>query len=178
VAALTTGKGHDLLLRALATVRDRWTLTCAGSLTRQPEAVARVREIIRQHQLEDRVQLAGELDEAALEREFAQSDLFALATRRETYGMAIAEAIAHGLPVVSTTTGAIPKIVGDAGLLVAPGDEAAFGAALQRAIGDASLRGRFAANARRQRDTLPTWDAAAASLSELLQAVDHERIAR
>ena len=54
---------------------------------------------------------------------YDRTDVFVLATLRETYGMAVAEALAHGLPVVSTSTGAIPALVGtDAGLLVAPGD--------------------------------------------------------
>ena len=61
-----------------------------------------------------------------------------LATLQETYGMAVAEALAHGLPIVATTTGAIRELVGeDAGLLVEPGDTTALTSALGRVIGDA-----------------------------------------
>jgi glycosyltransferase involved in cell wall biosynthesis len=73
--------------------------------------------------LEDRVQLAGELDADSIADCYNTADVFVLATLQETYGMAVAEALAHGLPVVSTTTGAIPSLVGtEAGILVPPGD--------------------------------------------------------
>ena len=83
--------------------------------------------------------------------------------------MAVAEALAHGLPVVSTTTGAIPELVGDdAGLLVPPGDAEALAEALARVIGDAGLRARLAEGARRVRDRLPSWDDAAGKMSTVL----------
>ena len=73
--------------------------------------------------------------------------------------MAVAEALAHGLPVVATMTGAIPELVGDgAGLLVPVGDTPALVAALSRVLSDAGLRARLAAGARRMRDQLPTWE--------------------
>ena len=73
--------------------------------------------------------------------------------------MAVAEALAHGLPVVSTSTGAIPELVGtDAGLLVPPGNVPALSEALSRLIDDADLRARLAAGARRMRASLPPWD--------------------
>ena len=71
----------------------------------------------------DRVSLAGDLDAPRLSDCYDRADVFVLATLQETYGMAVAEALAHGLPVVSTTTGAIPALVGDdAGSLVPPGE--------------------------------------------------------
>jgi glycosyltransferase involved in cell wall biosynthesis len=166
VAAVTAGKGHDVLIGALASIPHRnWTLVCVGSLTRQPRVSARVRELVGDRRLTDRVLFAGELDQDDLASAYDRADLFVLATRRETYGMAVAEALARGLPIVSTTTGAIPDLVGDAGLLVAPGDEAAFARALEDAIGDPARRERLATNARVRRDRLPTWDAAARQMA-------------
>ena len=76
--------------------------------------------------------------------------------------MAVAEALAHGLPVVATMTGAIPDLVGDdAGLLVPVGRRPALTAALARVLGDSHLRARLAEGARRRRDQLPTWEDAA-----------------
>jgi glycosyltransferase involved in cell wall biosynthesis len=118
------------------------------------------------------VTLTGELDEVPVNEWYARSDLFVLATLRETYGMAVAEAIARGLPIVSTRTGAIPEIVGpDAGILVAPGDAPALAAALRRVLDDRSLRERLAAGARRQRESLPTWDHAVGKMDAALRAL-------
>ena len=86
--------------------------------------------------------------------------------------MAVAEALARGLPVVSTSTGAIADLVGaEAGVVVPPGDGAAFAEALTRVLADADLRARLAAGARRVRDRLPTWDDAAARMAEILARV-------
>jgi len=172
VATLNPGKGHEGLLRALASLdaRGGWRLTCAGSLTRHPETAARVQALARELGLDGRVTFAGDLEAAALERCYDAGDLFVLATLRETYGMAVAEALAHGLPVVATRTGAIPSLVGEeAGLVVPPGDNAALAEALARAIGDAGLRARLAAGARRVRGRLPTWDSAAARMGAALE---------
>ena len=160
VATLNPGKGHEDLLVALSAVPHReWHLTCAGSLTRHPETADRVRETIAKLGLEDRVSLAGDLEGTALEACYDSADVFVLATRQETYGMAVAEAVAHGLPVVATTTGAIPDLIGSgAGLLVPVGDTPALVEALSRVLGDAGLRARLAQGARRTRDQLRTWE--------------------
>jgi len=173
VATLNPGKGHEMLLEALSAVSDSaWRLTCAGSLTRDPATAARVRATAARLQLENRVTFTGDLDRRALAARYDRADVAVLATRQETYGMAVAEALAHGLPVVATMTGAIPDLVGDdAGLLVPVGDTAALTAALARVLGDSGLRARLAEGARRRRDRLPTWDDAARVMSTALDRV-------
>jgi glycosyltransferase involved in cell wall biosynthesis len=173
VATLNCGKGHDILFRALADVPQRnWRLTCAGSVGRHPETSERLRGLLRTLQLQDRVSLAGELDDAALAECYRHADLFVLATLHETYGMAVAEALAHGLPVISTSTGEIPELVGEhAGLLVPPGDANALARAVSRVLGDDQLRARLASGARRAAQRLPTWDTAAQKMSDALERV-------
>jgi glycosyltransferase involved in cell wall biosynthesis len=170
VAALNPGKGHDVLLRALAeSASTGWRLTCAGSLTRHPRTVDRVRETIRTFGLEDRVVLPGELDDTALDCAHDASDLFVLATLQETYGMVVADALARGLAVVSTATGAIPALVGDsAGVIVPPGDVSALASALTRVIEDTDFRWRLSEGARQVRGRLPTWDAAVDGFHDVL----------
>jgi glycosyltransferase involved in cell wall biosynthesis len=171
VATLTPRKGHALLFHALASIPDRrWRLTCAGSLDRDPATVQRLRAQLRADGLEDRVTLAGDLDAATLAIHFDRSDLFVLPTLYEGYGMAVAEALARGLPVVSTATGAIRDLVDGGGVVVPPGDLPAFTNALARVIGDAGLRERLAHAARRVRDRLPTWEDAAAAMAKALEA--------
>ncbi len=160
VATLNAGKGHQQLLTALSSLQEfEWRLTCAGSLTRDPGTVDLVRNVIADHGLGERVILAGELGDAELAMCYDRSDVFVLATQLETYGMAVAEALAHGLPVVATNTGAIPELLKDgAGLVVPVGDVAALHDALQRVLSDAALRARLGEGARRVREELPTWD--------------------
>jgi glycosyltransferase involved in cell wall biosynthesis len=83
--------------------------------------------------------------------------------------MALAEALARGLPIVSTRAGAVPETVpADAGLLVPPGDPAALRDALARVLDDAALRAHLAEGARRARVRLPNWDTACARLAAVL----------
>lgn len=176
VATLTYGKGHEFLFRALARVEPpHWTLTCAGSLTRDPPTVERLRALLGEIALEDRVSLVGDVDGTALEALYDRADLFVLATLHESYGMAVAEALAHGLPVVSTTTGAIPALVGRgesaAGLLVPPGDVEALASALTAAIGDPGARKQFAERAGAVRKRLPTWDQAFDKMAAALNRI-------
>ena len=179
VAAITAGKGHEILVRALEAIPQRdWRLTCAGSVDRDPSTAERLRRQLRASGLQDRVLMTGELDDDALELCYDSADVFVLATLHETYGMAVAEALAHGLPVVSTTTGAIPELVGaagngepPAGLLVPPGDREAMTAALSMVVGDPRMRAQFAEGARQVRDRLPTWDTAVDKMSTALRHV-------
>ena len=183
VATLTPRKGYEILIDALAAIPYRhWRLTCAGSLDRDPSTVARLRARLRDSGLEDRVRLAGDLDAEALAVEYGRADLFVLPTLYEGYGMAVAEALARGLPVVSTATGSIEDLVLGtggvhltpdlaAGIVVPPGDLPAFTAALSRAIGDPALRASLAANAGCVRDRLTTWEAATAAMEEALERV-------
>ena len=86
--------------------------------------------------------------------------------------MALAEAIAHGLPVVSTLAGAIPDTVPPgAGLLVPPDDAAALAQALRRVIGDPADRQRLATNARAAAAQLPTWQDSARLFAGAIEAV-------
>ena len=173
VATPNPGKGHAILFRALATVPHRnWRLTCVGSLERHPPTVERLRARLCEDGLTQQVALVGERDAAGLNAIYDTADLFVLATLHETYGMAVAEALARGLPVVSTTTGAIADLVGDdAGLLVPPGDEPALAAALSQAIGDRLLYQRLVAGARRARARLPAWDDALSRMTAVLERV-------
>jgi glycosyltransferase involved in cell wall biosynthesis len=89
---------------------------------------------------------------------YLASDIFVLASRFESYGMALAEAIAHGLPIVSSTAGAIPDTVPpDVGRLVPPDDVAAFAEAIRLLISDPAERRRLARNACRAAAKLPSW---------------------
>ncbi len=159
VATLTPRKGHDVLLRALAPLAPLpWHLHCVGTLDRDPRWAAELARLRRDLGLDGRVSFTGALDDAALQRQCAQADLFVLPTRFEGYGMVVAEALARGLPVVATRTGALPDLVPlEAGILVPPEEPAALGDALGRLMADAGLRHQLAAGSRAAGLKLPNW---------------------
>ena len=159
VGAVVPRKGFDVLIAALATLGDLpWQLAIAGDRTRDLDAAAQLDADIAGHALKNRVAVLGAVSPQHLAALYMEADVFALASHFEGYGMAYAEAIAHGLPVIGTNGGAIPDTVpADAGLLVPSGDIPAFATALRRVIGDSDLRRRLAGGARAAAAQLPTW---------------------
>lgn len=175
VGSVIPRKGHDVLVEALARLRDRpWSLDCVGSLTAAPEYARSVREAANRRIGEDRMRFRGRVPDEILDDLFHRSSAFVLASHYEGYGMALAEALARGLPVVSTTGGAIPETVpSDAGILVPPGSPDALTRALGPLLGPSGPR-RLAELARAARGhgvTLPDWDEAAVVFQEAVDAL-------
>ncbi len=174
VATLTPRKGHDVLVEALARLSDRdWQCDCVGGLDHDAPHARRVSERIREHGLSERIRLLGEYPPETLAGSYQDADLFVLASHYEGYGMVISEALARGLPVITTTGGALAyTLPRDAGLAVPPGDAAALADALKRWFDDPALRQRLRSGARRARDGLPSWETAASAFAGALLAAE------
>jgi glycosyltransferase involved in cell wall biosynthesis len=175
VAALTPHKGHDMLIDALATATDlSWRCVCVGSLDRDPAFADGVRRRARDGALADRVRFTGTCTGPELDRAYAAADLLVLASHAETYGMVVTEALARGLPVLATEVGGVTEALGHGrddirpGMLVPPGDPAAFGAALRAWLGDAELRERLRRAARERRVSLRGWPATTSVVADVL----------
>lgn len=169
VGAVVPRKGYDVLIEALDRVAELdWQLVIAGDCKRDRATAQDLATTIARKRLAPRVSLAGVVSEQALTGLYREADVFVLASRFEGYGMAYAEAIAHGLPVIGTRTGAVPDTVpAGAGILVPPDDPAALAAALRAMIADAGLRAQCAGAARVA--PMPTWEAAAQTFLRVLQ---------
>ncbi|MGW0610947.1 glycosyltransferase family 4 protein [Streptomyces sp. NPDC002788] len=181
VAAVTPRKGQHRLVEALATVTDLpWSCVCVGSLTQDPEYVAHLRSLIAEHGLQDRLELAGPKSGAALDASYATADLMVLTSYAETYGMAVTEALARGIPVLATDVGGLPEAVGRApdggvpGILVPPENPAAIAAELRGWFGEADVRRRLKAAARSRRAALDGWATTAQSLAAVLRRLPTE----
>jgi glycosyltransferase involved in cell wall biosynthesis len=178
VAAVARHKGHDVLVAALGDLaHQHWHCRCVGSVDRDPRFV---RVVCRQAQaagVDGRVEFTGPRTGPDLEATFGSADVLVHPARVEGYGMVVTEALAHGLPVITTTTGGLPDALGAApdgvrpGLLVPPGDAPALAHAISTWLTDQELRRRLrrAASARRLR--LPTWSATTERIEHVLRAL-------
>lgn len=181
VAAVTPRKGQHRLVEALATVTDLpWSCVCVGGLNQDPEYVAGLRSLIARHGLQDRLILAGPQAGAELDASYNSADLMVLTSYAETYGMAVTEALARGIPVLATDVGGVPEAVGRApdggvpGILVPPENPAAIAAELRGWFGEADVRRRLKAAARGRRAALNGWAGTARSLAAVLGRLPNE----
>jgi glycosyltransferase involved in cell wall biosynthesis len=179
VAAVIPDKGHDLLLDALARIPDlSWHWVGVGSPDRDPSFVEALRRRSREHGLTDRVLFAGTATGADLDRAYAAADVMVLASRAETYGMAVTEALARGVPVVTTEVGGVTEALGQGsdgtrpGLVVPAEDPAALALALRSWLTDAELRARLRRVARERRETLRGWSATTSVIADVLTELE------
>ena len=173
VASLIPRKGHAVLIEALQGLQDRpWILHCVGG-ERDADTATRLRAAIDAHGLHARVHLHGEVSWSRLQVLYDKADAVVLPSFYEGYGMVLAEALARGLSVVSTTAGAIAETVpGGAGILVPPGDMLALRTALASLLDDRDRRVRLATAARAARAELPTWPRAVSRFAAALMAFE------
>lgn len=135
----TPRKGVEYLAQALTKMKTQAYLVMIGKW-----------EAHYQEQFSDalgnarsRVHIAGYVPDVDLLAYFAAADVFVLPTLLEGFGIPLVEAMAAGLPVVTTTGGSAGEIVGDAGLVVPPGDSAALASALDCVLTEPDLAHRL-----------------------------------
>ncbi|WP_111746534.1 glycosyltransferase family 4 protein [Salinisphaera orenii] len=177
VASIIPRKDNAGLVAALAQLRDlNWRCDIVGALDRDPATTTDLRRRIERHGLGERVHLRGILPNDELDVVYRQADLFVLASRFEGYGMVITEALAYGLPIVTTTGGALRDTVpANAGLTVPPNDVPALRSALARVLGNRTCFDALVAGARRARKNLLDWPAATQRFTQVLAEMDSIR---
>ena len=173
VGAVVPRKGYDLLVEALAGLKPlAWHLTIAGALDRSPKTARTLEAQIARLGLEERLTLAGAVDDAALAQLYDGADLFVMSSHFEGYGMVLAEALARGLPIVTTTGGAAGETVPDAAAIkVMPGSARALMWVLGRALDEPRLRSAMADAAWSAASALPRWEATSAIVADVIRRV-------
>jgi glycosyltransferase involved in cell wall biosynthesis len=148
-ARIEKGKGPFVLADALAQLRqsrDDVLVRLAGTGPAVQDVKARVREL----RLNGSWEFVGSYDGAVGCSAFMRTlDVFVLPSFAEGTSKSVIEAMAHGLPIITTTVGGLPDLLTpDAGILVPPGDTAALAGAMQRLASDPALRERMGQAAR------------------------------
>uniref|UniRef100_I2Q324 Glycosyltransferase n=1 Tax=Desulfovibrio sp. U5L TaxID=596152 RepID=I2Q324_9BACT len=173
IGRMVPKKGFDVLLRALALLRDDGVAFAAelvGDGPLHPELVRLAGEL----GLTDAVVFPGALEPSEAACRLGRGSVFVLACQKGPDGdmdgipVALMEAMALGRPVVSTRLSGIPELVADGcGLLAAPGDPRSLADALRRVLSEKDLAGRLAAAGRRRVEEAFTLDGQARRILEL-----------
>jgi len=154
--AILNRRRLPVLLRAVASLRRAWpdlTLEVVGDNRTHPplDLEALVAELVGP----DAVHVTGHVSDAGLVARYAAADVFVALSEYEGFGLPVLEAMARGIPVVTSRRPALNEIFGVGALLVDPGDEEAVAAAIDRVLRDEGLRA----------DLVRRGDAVAASFS-------------
>lgn len=159
VASLIPRKGHETVLCALRRLPDlAWRLTICGDATLDPLHAESLHAMAEEAGLAGRVRFLGPQTAAEMEALWQSADVFVSGSQYEGYGMAVAEAVRHGLPLAITTTAAAPEVIPQRGsALVPPGDDAQLSKALRRLIFDPSVRAELAEASWQAGQSLPNW---------------------
>jgi glycosyltransferase involved in cell wall biosynthesis len=177
VAAKKAHKNLMRLVEAMALVRreqPRAQLVMPGAPTPyQDELVARAREL----GIGDAVVLPGFVDPEELEGLYALADCFAFPSINEGFGLPLLEAMVRDVPVVTSTTSAMPEVAGDAAVLVDPFSVEAIAGGIARVLGDPAERERLIAAGRR-RPAAFTWERCAEQTLATLGRAHRDRRAR
>ncbi|MDX2158159.1 MAG: glycosyltransferase family 4 protein [Hyphomicrobiaceae bacterium] len=173
VGSVVPRKAYGHLLSALEGLAQfDWSLAIVGADDRHPDEPRRLRQIIDDRSLAGRVTLAGAVDEVGLNRHYDAADVFVMTSLYEGYGMVLAEAMARGLPIVTSECGAAAaRAPQTAALKSAPGDVLALRAALRRVIEDADLRQDMARASWVAGQQLPRWEETARTVAAVLRRI-------
>ena len=154
-------KGLLLLLRALDSLpRGGWSLTIAGSPSADPAHAERVREFVREHDLQGFVHFAGHVPDDQLALHLAASHVLAIPSEYEGFGIAYLEAMGFGVVPIGSSAGGAGDVIedGKSGFLVSPGDWETLAGVLRRLGDDRPLLQARSRDALRRHHELPGWE--------------------
>lgn len=161
-------KGLVYLIRAYARLLDEFPdleLVVVGSLRKGP-----TEQLLRQLGIRERVRFVSGISDADINRLYAEATVAVSPSLYEGFGFPAGEAMAAGVPLVATTGGALPEVVGDAGVLVPPGDAAALADGIATLLRDPDRRAQLSAAGRARVLKEFQWPRVGVELSEYYYA--------
>ncbi len=171
VASLIKRKGHDILVDSLKIIENlQWEARFVGDKDIDSAWAQSLQAKTKSNQLSERITFAGTVDD--LSAEYQNADVFVLPSRFEGYGMVLAEAVANGLPIISTSAGPIPDVAPkSASLLVTPEDPLALSKALTRVITEKDVRIKMQLSSRVAAANLPSWSDCGNNVLKCIESV-------
>ena len=172
-------KGVLYLLQALQTLkRDKIKLTIVDDAERHSSYIEDVGilhsygfKLVKKLNLDGMVHFTGRLTREELAQHYSAAQIAVVPSLYEGFGIPAAEAMACGTPVISTTGGALPEVVGDAGILVPPGSADALAAAIRQLLPDKQTQQRMSEAGRKRVEEKFNWEQAARKTLEIYQEV-------
>ncbi len=171
-------KGHDVLIRSLHRLTEwNWTLHLYGDTDRDKDFSAGIISLISRLHLESRVLMHGIAGRDEISGIFLESDLFVMPSRFESYGMALTESLAHGVPVVATRAGNIPYTVpAGMGCLVEPGNEAQLADSIRSLLEDPVKYSTLCSAASQYHLQLRSWEQAVTEFERIIRKIIPNRL--
>jgi glycosyltransferase involved in cell wall biosynthesis len=155
VGALQVRKNVAALVEAFEEVPEDWRLILAGAPT--GFGAADILKRIEQSRCRERIEITGYVSEERLQQLYGQASIFAFPSLDEGFGIPVLEAMAYGVPVITSNGSALTEVAGDAALLIDPREREELAGALLRLIENPELR-RELADAGRRRVKDFSWD--------------------
>jgi glycosyltransferase involved in cell wall biosynthesis len=171
-SADTPLKGLIYLLHAIAEIRRRRPVRLV--VIGQPKPNGTIERLVRKLNLAEQVSFTGRISSAAFVREYARAGMAVVPSVYEGFGLPAGEAMACGVPVIATTGGALPEVVGDAGILVPPRDTPALAAAIENLLGDPAKAAALGQRGYQRVQAHFTWQRAAEKTVAAYREVIHD----
>ena len=168
-------KGLDYLIRAISILANEipeLKLTVLGKLKEDGKTA----KLIRQLGLENRIHFYSGLSSQEIAELYAKASCAVVPSIYEGFGLPAGEAMACGVPVITTNGGALPEVVGDAGITVQTRDHIALADAIRTLLGDSNLRRTLAAKGRSRILELFSWEVAASDMVQLYREVVSRKV--
>ena len=170
-SADTPLKGLRFLLEAVAQIRKNRPikLTVIG----QPKKDGMIETLVKDLGVGDVVHFTGRIDNEEFADYYAKSTIAVVPSLYEGFGIPAVEAMACGVPLISTTGGALPEVVGDAGVIVPAGDAQALAGAITRLLDSPEERKKYARAGLDRANSVFNWERAARKVVDVYREAIH-----
>ncbi|MCG8533213.1 MAG: glycosyltransferase family 4 protein, partial [Desulfovibrionales bacterium] len=149
--------------------KDKVSLTVIGT----PKKDGGIETLVKKLNLGDKINFTGRIDHQRFVKEYAKASIAVVPSLYEGFGLPVGEAMACGLPVISTTGGALPEVAGDAARLVPPGNASALKKAILELIDDPTECHRLAQKGYERVHSEFTWEKTALKTAEAYKEIIH-----